>query len=499
MVGDNGSGKSTLLRILAGTLKAQEGEVIASSQPYYVPQHFGQYDSLSIAQALRVEHKIRALQAIADGDASVQNFNILDDDWEIEERCLAALSLWGLEGFQLCRPMDTLSGGEKTKVFLAGISVHSPEIVLLDEPTNHLDAQSREKLYRFIRSTSATVLVVSHDRTLLNLLPSICELNKNGITTYGGNYDFYKEQKELAQTALAEKLEESEKALRLARKTAREVAERQQKHDTRGKKKSEKKGIPRIAMGTLKDQAEKSTSKLKSAHEKKAGTLVEDIRKIRSTLADIQGMKMDFNSSDLHTGKILLTAEDINFSYGSAEGNIWASPLSLQIRSGARLAIEGSNGSGKTTLLKLVTGQLEPTEGVLTRADFRYTYIDQEYSIVRHDVSVYEQAQSFNSRHFREDEIKMLLNRYLFSFETWNKRCGSLSGGEKMRLAFCCLMISEQTPDMFILDEPTNNLDIQSIDIMTAVVREYRGTIVTVSHDSYFLREIGVEACLRLG
>ena len=201
--------------------------------------------------------------------------------------------------------------------------------------------------------------------------------------------------------------------------------------------------------------------------------------------------RLDFSASGLHEGKILVTAKEINFGYAEA-GDLWPSPMSFQIKSGERWLIQGDNGSGKTTLLKLITGQLPPRSGSLIRADFSSIYIDQEYSIVQNDRTVYEQAQAFNERHFQEHEIKTLLNRFLFPHDTWKKSCGKLSGGEKMRLAFCCLMISNQTPDLFILDEPTNNLDIQSIEIITSMIRAYRGTILLISHDAYFIRELGI-------
>jgi len=261
LVGNNGSGKSTFLRILAGTLQAQEGEIIYPTPPYYVPQHFGQYDNQTVAQALRIDGKLEALRAITEGDASLSNFNTLADDWTIEERSLAALHAWGLEHILLSQPMRTLSGGEKTKVFLSGIEIHQPSILLLDEPTNHLDRRSREKLYDFITSCRITLLVVSHDRTLLNLLSSIAELSVGGITLYGGNYDFYKEQKEQEQASMQEKLEAKEKELRRVRKTTREVAERKQKHESRGKKQSIQKGIPKIMMGALKENAERLQTK----------------------------------------------------------------------------------------------------------------------------------------------------------------------------------------------------------------------------------------------
>lgn len=343
LVGNNGSGKSTFLRILAGTLQAQEGKIIHPTPPYYVPQHFGQYDNLTVAQALRIDGKLEA----------------------------------------------------------------------------------------------------------------------------------------------------KEKELRRVRKTAREVAERKQKHESRGEKQSVRKGIPRIMMGGLKENAEKSASKLKEVHEDKMENLANELKQMLSSLPDLQGMKLDFSASGLHEGKILVTAKEINFGYAEA-GDLWPSPMSFQIKSGERWLIQGDNGSGKTTLLKLITGQLPPRSGSLIRADFSSIYIDQEYSIVRNGRTVYEQAQAFNERHFQEHEIKTLLNRFLFPHDTWEKSCGKLSGGEKMRLAFCCLMISNQIPDLFILDEPTNNLDIQSIEIITSMVRAYRGTILLISHDAYFIRELGI-------
>ncbi len=251
LTGNNGCGKSTLMRILVGDLSPSSGTVLRPEHLYYVPQHFGQYDRQTIAQALGISHKLSALHAILSGDATEKHFNTLNDDWNVEERAQAALDSWGLGGIPLSRPMEGLSGGEKTRIFLAGMELHNPTAILLDEPTNYLDADGRERLYNLLRRTSATVLVISHDRTLLNLLPAICELSSQGLTYYSGNYDFYKEQKTLQQNALTQQLEEKQKALRLARKVAREVEERKAKQNVRGEKPPSK-GIPRIMMGALK-------------------------------------------------------------------------------------------------------------------------------------------------------------------------------------------------------------------------------------------------------
>lgn len=527
LVGNNGCGKSTLLQIIAGQLSPSSGVIVRPDDLYYIPQHFGQYDSLTIAQALRIERKQQALHAILSGDASNENFVVLDDDWNIEERSIAALDLWGLGQFTLSYPMNLLSGGEKTRVFLAGMDIHRPPVILMDEPTNHLDSSGRQRLYDWVEKCRSTLLIVSHDRTLLNLLPEICELEKHQINYYGGNYEFYKEQKTLMQEALQQRIEEKEKALRIAHKVARETAERRDKQNVRGEKNHIKKGVPRIVLNALQGKSEKSTSKLNSTHQEKAEKLTDERNQLRSSLSPTATLKTDFNSSSLHTGKILVTAKEINFGYHpnsinshiqmnneanladtgnhpSPDSNdiqdnsdfkqqLWQTPISFQLKSGDRLRIEGANGSGKTTLLKLITGQFQPQEGNLTRTEFTYVYLNQEYSIIDNRNSILEQAYAFNNRNLPEHEIKTILNRYLFPASEWDKSCRKLSGGEKMRLAFCCLMISNNTPDMFILDEPTNNLDIQSIEIITATIKNYTGTVIVISHDDYFIQEIGIE------
>lgn len=493
LTGNNGCGKSTLMRILAGEALPGTGSVHCSGHLYYVPQHFGQYDDRTVAQVLGIDRKLTALHAILNGDTAEEHFARLDNDWNIEERTQAVLHAWHLNGISLLRPLEGLSGGEKTRLFLAGMELKEPDTLLLDEPTNHLDTAGRKRLYDFVHRTSATVLVISHDRTLLNLLPAICELSRNGLACYGGNYDFYKEQKEVHRNALQQQLEEKEKALRLARKTAREMEERKARQNTRGEKASIKKGIPRILLGGLKNHAENSSSKLSNVHAEKTDKIQQEITNLKGSLPQTNKLKTDFNASALHIGKILVTAQNINFHYPDSNTNLWTVPLSFQLRSGNRFCIKGDNGSGKTTLLKLITGELTPTGGTIERADFTYIYLDQEYSLIQNEYTVSEQAEAFNLRHLPEHETKTILNRYLFPQDVWNKPCSKLSGGEKMRLAFCCLMIADNTPDLFILDEPTNNLDIESIEIITATIRNYQGTVLAVSHDRDFLKETGIE------
>lgn len=491
LIGNNGSGKSTLLRIVAGELQSSDGEIICSSKPYYIPQHFGQYDTQTISQALGVESKLAALNAILAGDVSINNMECLNDDWDIESRIANALQYWGLEDLELFRTMDTLSGGEKTKIFLSAIAIHAPEIILLDEPSNHLDQESRNLLYQFIKKSRATLLVVSHDRTLLNLLEPTVELKNDAVEIYGGNYDFYEKQKDEKLNALQAQLNEREKTLKQMKQKARDMAEQKQKNDVRGKKQKQKAGIPRIAMGTLKDKAEQSGAKQKSIQNEKINEVSLNIRQIREDIRQEEVLKIDFDKPDLHSGKLLVEAKGINFMY--SEQPLWTTPLTVSFRSGDRLRIMGSNGSGKTTLIKIITGKLSPSSGTMFIGDFKYVYIDQEYSIIDNTLSVFEQVDRFNDRHLPEHELKMLLHRCQFSKDVWHRACSHFSGGEKMKLILCCLTISNNMPDILILDEPTNNLDIQSQKILISAIKNFGGSIIVISHDGSFVDEIDAD------
>ncbi|MCL8537154.1 ATP-binding cassette domain-containing protein [Chryseobacterium gallinarum] len=491
LVGNNGMGKSTLLKIIADEIQPLSGNINIQGDIFYVPQMFGNFNHFTIAECLRIDQKLHALLKITNGEVDEEYFEILNDDWEIEERCQNALQYWGLQNFKLTQKLGELSGGQKTKVFLAGIQINQPDIIILDEPTNHLDNEGRKLLYDLIGKTSATIIIVSHDRTLLNLVDTIFELSNQGISAYGGNFDFYAEQKEIEEEALHHDIHAKEKALKKAKEKERETLERKQKLDARGKQKQEKSGVARIMMNTLRNNAEKNTSKLKSVHTEKISGISGDLRDLRSSLKNFEQMKVNFNDSNLHSGKILITAENLNFSYGKEK--LWKENLSLEIRSGDRICIKGSNGSGKTTLIKLLLKNIAPFTGNVRTSEFNSIYIDQEYSLINHNSTIYEFVQTFNDNAMPESEVKTLLSRFLFGKDTWEKTAGVLSGGERLRLLLCGLSISNKAPDMIILDEPTNNLDLQNVEILTQSIKDYHGTLLVISHDEVFLQEIGID------
>ena len=188
-----------MLKLISGLLIPIAGDIRTEGSVYYLPQILEQFNIKSIAAALGVEEKLTALKEILNGTVTEENMAVLNDDWDLEERIRQTMEKWWLSDFTPSDLMSRLSGGQKTKVLIAGIEIHQPDIILMDEPTNHLDRKSREQLYKFIESTNKTLLVVSHDRTLLNLLPKTAELNRKEIVLYGGNYDFIKSKTDTAK------------------------------------------------------------------------------------------------------------------------------------------------------------------------------------------------------------------------------------------------------------------------------------------------------------
>lgn len=498
LVGNNGIGKSTLLSILAGRLVPSGGTIVGLERaPYYIPQIFGQYNDYTVAEALGVQHILHALYEILGGNATEDYLSLLeDDDWFIEERCRTALAHWQLNGVELTQKMGTLSGGEKTKVFLAGMMLHKPKVALLDEPSNHLDSRSRRILYDYVQATTDTLVVVSHDRKLLTLVDSVYEMSKRGITVYGGNYELYQELKTIENNAINENIHSARTALKKAKLTEKETLERKLKLDARGRKRKEKEGLPKIMLNTLKNNAERSTARIRDVHSEKIDALACELQELKGELPDLGRMKFGLDNSTLHKGKILIEGNAINHCYHQTP--LWKEPIDIVISSGDRIAIRGANGSGKTTLLNIVTGHCTPHYGTISRAAIKSVFIDQDYSLIDNGLTVYEQAQHLNTSALEEHEVKIRLSRFLFTKDYWDKPCSTLSGGEKMRLILCCLTISTMAPDMIILDEPTNNLDMQNIAILTAAINDYRGTVLVVSHDEYFVEELQVQRVISL-
>ncbi len=257
-------------------------------------------------------------------------------------------------------------------------------------------------------------------------------------------------------------------------------------------------GTPRIILNARHDRGENTGARLAEKHSDIVADSHARLSELRSRQSRTADLRIDFDDARLHEGKLLVSAAGINFGYTS-DKMLWPAPLDIEIRSGERIHLTGDNGSGKTTLVRLLTGELAPTIGQIRRAEnFSYLCIDQQYSAVCRDTTVLELAREYNLENLADHEVKIRLNRALFPQETWDKNSLTLSGGERMRLYLCCLMLSNHIPDMLILDEPTNNLDLSSLAILTDTVSNYRGTLIVISHDSHFVDQVGITSEIRV-
>lgn len=498
IIGNNGIGKSTLLSIMAGKTACAAGMVACDSTPYLIPQHFGQYDSMTVAEALGVAEKLAAMEAILGGQGTEHDFTLLNDEWDIEDRLAEAFARWHLNGMSPCTPMGKLCGGEKTKAFLAGLNVFQPSVALMDEPTNHLDATGRSLLYEFVSQTNRTVVVVSHDRTLLDMMPAIYEMSASGMKYYPMSYNMYKETIDAENAAKAARLQNRQKELKKAEMSAQRAMERQQKHASRGEKLSAKKCVARIAMGNMRDKSEASASRLNKMQQEKLAAMKQDLNAAQTELHKLPEMKLDIGNPTMPANKLLVETTDVTFGYPGREPLWQRSPLSISLYSGERVWLRGDNGCGKSTLIKLLTGALNPTSGNVRRSQtLNIVCLDQEYSLIDDKQTVYTQLEAYNGKR-PEHELKMLLNRFSLTAASWNKKCAFLSGGERMKLALCCLLVCEDAPDMIIADEPTNNIDISSMDVLAATLRTYIGTLLIVSHDKQFIQDIGIDRTISI-
>ncbi|MCM1331765.1 MAG: ATP-binding cassette domain-containing protein [Bacteroides sp.] len=498
IIGDNGIGKSTLLKIIAGAIPPSSGKVLFDEPPYVVPQHFGQFNEMTVAEAIGVSHKLNALASILDGKGTEEDFTTLNDQWDILDRFAESFAHWHIPHITPHMKMGALSGGEKTKVFLAGIALLHPLIILLDEPTNHLDITGRRLLYEFIRDTNITTVIVSHDRVLLDMLSSIYEMSSQGITFYPMCYSDYKECVDNEMAAKAAQIQNRQKELAKAEKMAQKTMERQQKHASRGEKKSSQKCLARISKGNLHNRSENSTSRLKKALQEKLQGMDQPLSEIRTSISRTPSIKIKIDDATLSHSRRLVEATGVTYAFHD-RNTLWQNePLTFSIFSGERIRIQGDNGSGKSTLLKLITGELQPATGTLFRTTpLNILYLDQEYSCLDEELSVYgimENSGSLKPEH----ELKMLLNRFSFPAATWDKKCAGLSGGERMKLALCRLLAFDNAPDIIIADEPTNNLDISSIEILTDTLARYNGTLLIVSHDTRFIDEISIHRTITI-
>ncbi|WP_080836133.1 ABC-F family ATP-binding cassette domain-containing protein [Cohnella massiliensis] len=478
LVGVNGAGKSTFLRILAGEDSADSGSV---SKPRelrigYLAQNSRFDEQMTLQQVMHAafgplieqERELRELERrISDPaeqrdaaryEALLGQYAERSDrfreagGFEMNNRIRSVLHGMGFGDFPPETPVSALSGGQRTRLALARLLVVQPDLLLLDEPTNHLDIKTLSWLEQYLRTYAGAMVIVSHDRYFLDAtVTSIIEIERHSATRYTGNYSRFMELKE-ADFAQRVKLYEQQR-----------------------------KELSRMEEFIQKNLARASTTR-RAQSRRNAMERIERLEKP----GHLKQASFSF-TTERRTGKDVLQVSDVSAAPAAELGPLFRQ-VSFEVKRGERIAVLGPNGVGKSTLLRALVGELELRGGTVRwGTGVMLGYYDQEQRQLNPANTVLEEVWSAYSQ-LPEAEIRTVLGNFLFSGDDVKKSVGSLSGGEKARVALSKLMLRKA--NVLVLDEPTNHLDLWSREVLEAALEEYEGTLLFVSHDRYFINRL---------
>ncbi|MER6951257.1 ribosomal protection-like ABC-F family protein [Nonomuraea sp. NPDC000554] len=496
LVAPNGAGKSTLLKLIAGEYRPSGGSVSVEGVLGYLPQSLPLAGDLTVAEVLGIAPVIRALDAIESGDASEEHFATIGDDWDIEERTRAQLDRLGLGDVELARRLRTLSGGQVVSLGLAAQLLKRPDVLLLDEPTNNLDLDARRKLYDVLADWNGCLLLVSHDRELLDRMDRIAEIERGEIRLYGGSFTAYEEAVRAEQEVAEKNVRSAEQELKREKREMQQARERAERRASNAARNLKNAGLPRIFAGNMKRGAEESAGRAGQTHAARVGDARARLDEAGRALRDDQKIALELPGTHVPAGRTVFLGERMQVRHG--ERAVFAGEgVDLTVRGPERIALTGPNGAGKSTLLRLVNGDLEPDDGRTRRADGRVAYLSQRLDLLDLDRTVAENLAAF-APGMLEAQRMNLLARFLFRGSRAHLPVGVLSGGERLRATLACVLCAEPAPQLLLLDEPTNNLDLVSVGQLESALAAYEGAFVVVSHDERFLAEINVGRWLRL-
>jgi len=482
IVGQNGCGKSTLMKIIMGTEEPTEGKRVVtnavqiemlSQQPEFDPElnvRDAILNELSELKAAKDEYDLLSLKVAENFEdqellkklEKVSAFLDHHNAWNLDDKIERILQEFKLKAYEY-RPVVSLSGGEQRRVALASLILKKPDILLLDEPTNHLDVYMVEFLEEILLKEKFTLLFISHDRHFIDTIATrVVEVDNQELVSYTGGYISYLEQKEARMHALKKG---HDNLLRLLKQEeawlGKGVKAREKRNQGRKKRVFE-----------LRDEAKKNP------------TL------IRKMMVELEREKKHFNRDEgVSRKKMLFDLENMSYA---VPGKKLIENLTTRILQKDKIAIVGINGAGKSTLLKLMLGRLKPDSGIIKQGDFDLGYFDQHREMLDNNKTLIESFCPDGGDHIEVQGQNLHVYGYLKSFlfpkEFLDKKVGMLSGGEKNRVALALLLAKKV--DCLILDEPTNDLDIQTINILEEKLINFPGAILFVSHDRYFIDKI---------
>ena len=488
LIGHNGRGKSVLMRLLAGQLAPTHGKV-----DWHIPIiHVDQLNRLAgdtIAQALGIDALWQAFSRIEQGLGTMTDFELTEGNWHLPakwEMLLASAQLTA----PMNAPIEQLSGGERTRLALCRAFLHPDHFLLLDEPDNHLDQAGRQWLSEKLSQHKTGCLVISHNRHLLEEMDTIFELTDKGLVEYGGNYTLYDEQKTFAINAIEAEGEQLEKQIRQEKKQQQATLQKAAQRRKQGENIRYGGSQSLLLLDMQKNRAEKRQSNVAERHQRVLGELQHQHQQNQDKVSHIQPQKMVLNyQSD--GGKMRIFVSQLMLPYGQTE------PLSFTAYSGEHWHIQGRNGSGKSTLLKVLANQFRALSGEC-RISGAFCYLDQHLNLLDKSLPVAEALYHYQPA---------------ISIEQWRTQLGmlrirgdksllplcQLSGGEQLKATLLALTHSPHPPAVLLLDEPDNHLDLDSKQLLEGLLRDYRGTLLLVSHDEAFVEQCNITHYLQLG
>ncbi len=507
LIGDNGTDKSTLLKLVAGLLQPSSGSIVTTGEVGYLPQTLTLDGDATIARLLGIAPVVTALRAIEAGDVAQHHFDAVGDDWDVEARAVEALArldlAWMRDGTPagvapssavLDRTVGALSGGEAMLVAIAGLRLRELPITLLDEPTNNLDREGRARVGALVDDWPGALVVVSHDLELLERVDATAELHAGHLTTFGGAYSAWRENLDREQSAAAQAARAAEQTLK-AEKRQRVEAETKLARRARTARQAQLGGgIPRILAGGLANRAQASAGALRSGHDSRIDTAQAAVDRADARVREVQHIRLDFPDPAVPRGRRIA---ELRGSDG----------IVVHLQGPERIALVGANGVGKTTLLLdlLSSRPAEPAEGAPPSpprasgvlATDRVGYLSQRLDDLDPGASALEEVQRA-APGVPPARIRDQLARLLLRGAAVDRPLASLSGGERFRVALARLLLADPPLQLLVLDEPTNNLDLSSVDQLVETLAAYRGALLVVSHDDAFLRRLAPDTTLEL-
>ena len=488
LIGRNGSGKSTLLRLIAGRLAPTGGRVDAVGEVGYLPQTLILDGDTTVAGLLGIDGVLAAIRAVEAGDVDERHFDVIGDGWDVEARADEVLHRIGFAAADLDRRVVEVSGGEAMLIAVAGLRLRRTPITLLDEPTNNLDRPTRARLAAFVDEWPGTLIVVSHDLGLLEHMENTAELYAGGLTTFGGPYTAWRENLEAEQAAAVQAARSAQQALKAEKRQRVEAETTLARRERTAKKAQKDGGIPRIVAGNLARRAQGSAGALRTTLDDKVQAAQALVDAADARVRGDDHINLTLPDPDVPRGRRLAELRDANRD------------RTFVIQGPERVALVGPNGVGKSTLIEQLVGGREPVAGrpYGTLLTDRIGYLAQRLDALDDAASAIESVRSVAAG-TPTGTIRNQLARLLLRGDSAERPVGTLSGGERFRVALARLLLAQPPAQLLILDEPTNNLDIASVEQLAEALNAYHGGLLVVSHDQAFLDQIGIDTALELG